>query len=119
MHDYKKLNVWSESIKIASIIYEITMRFPKEEQFGLTSQMRRCAVSIASNIAEGSGRNNPNEFNHFLGYAIGSSFELETQLILANGLGFCNETDFNNLMEKLIVCQKMLFKLQQSLKINK
>lgn len=81
MHRYKKLQVWQKSIDLAVEIYKITEKLPKQVQYGLISQINRAVISIFSNIAEGAGRNTNKEFNNFLGYSLGSSFELETQLI--------------------------------------
>jgi four helix bundle protein len=86
MNQYKKLIVWQKSIDLVVKVYEKTNNFPDKEKFGLTTQINRCAVSIASNIAEGAGRNSEKEFNNFLGITLGSSCELETQLIIANKL---------------------------------
>ena len=88
MHKYKELLVWQKAVDLAVDVYKITKQFPNEEKFGLVSQINRCGVSISSNIAEGAGRNTTGEFNHFLGIATGSSFELETQLTIANKLGY-------------------------------
>lgn len=87
MNNYKKLEIWKEAIDLASSVYQLSKKFPKDEIFGLTSQLRRCGVSIPSNIAEGSGRNSNKEFLHFLGIARASCCELETQLIIAEKLG--------------------------------
>ncbi len=115
MNRFKDLRVWQEAISIAESIYGLTKNFPSEEKFGLTSQMRRCAVSISSNIAEGAGRNNKKEFNQFIGIALGSAFELESQLIVSLKLGFCKESQADELIEKLNHIQNMLYKLQQSI----
>ncbi len=82
MHNYKELEIWKEGLELAKLVYEITQDFPKEEIYGLTSQLRRCVIYISSNIAEGSGRDSTKDFNHFIAITTGSSFELETQLIL-------------------------------------
>lgn len=119
MHDYKKLNVWKDLIEFVSEIYKVTKIFPSEEKFGLTNQVNRCAVSIPSNIAEGSGRNSNAEFIHFLGYSSGSCSELETQLIIAKNLNYINEQDLNLLTEKLNTIQKMIYKLIKSLREKK
>ena len=84
--EYNKLEVWVEARKLTNLVYEFSKVFPKDEIYGLTNQMRRCSVSIPSNIAEGSGRTSEKEFLHFLNIAISSSYELETQLILAEEL---------------------------------
>jgi four helix bundle protein len=84
--DYRDLIVWQRSIELCLCIYKLMRNFPKEEQYGLTSQLRRAAVSVASNIAEGRGRLNGPEFRQFLGLAQGSLYEVQTQLIVAKGL---------------------------------
>ncbi|MBC8047041.1 MAG: four helix bundle protein [Fimbriimonadaceae bacterium] len=116
MHNYRTLKVWNESIELTTKIYAFTKLFPKEELYGLTSQIRRCSVSIPSNIAEGAGRNSDKEFHHFLGIAMDSSFELETQLIISMKLSYLSEKDFNEIHGLLGINQKMLNALKQSLK---
>lgn len=86
MHNIKELKIWNRAIDLTVEVYRATDNFPKQEMYGLTSQIRRSAVSIPSNIAEGAGRNSDNEFKHFLGIASGSSYELQTQLIISNRL---------------------------------
>jgi len=88
-------------MELAEQIYAVTAKFPKEELYGLTSQTRRCAVSIPSNIAEGAARNSRKEFVQFLHIALGSAAELETQLILAKNMGFLSETSPFNRIEKV------------------
>jgi len=89
--DFHDLTVWQRAIDLTVCIYKLTQRFPKEEMYGLISQLRRASVSVASNIAEGRGRLNPGEFRQFLGVALGSTFEVQTQLIVARRLNFGNE----------------------------
>ena len=86
MNNISQLKVWEEAIELSVEVYRATSSFPKQEIFGLTSQIRRSAISISSNIAEGAGRNSKNEFYHFLGIANGSSQELKTQLIISDRL---------------------------------
>ena len=93
MRNHKDLIVWQKSMALVRRLYEVTRAFPQEELFGLTSQMRRAAVSIPSNIAEGYGRIYDKERINFLSIALGSASELETQLIISNDLGFINEAD--------------------------
>ena len=93
MHNFKDLKVWQKSIDLAVDIYKAMSLFPNDEKYGLVSQMKRCSVSIASNIVEGSGRGSDKEFNHFLNISQGSAFELETQLILAKELELCSEDE--------------------------
>ena len=116
MNRFKDLKVWQEAIKFSVEVYKLTKSFPPEEKYGLTSQINRAAVSIASNIAEGAGRNSDKEFNQFLGIAAGSSFEVETQLIIAQQLNLISKEDLENISAKINQIQNMLFKLQQSLK---
>ena len=85
--DYRDLLVWKKAIELTVCIYRLTRTFPQDERYGLSSQMRRASVSIASNIAEGRGRLNPTEFRQFLGVAQGSIYELQTQLVVAKSLG--------------------------------
>ena len=108
MHNFKLLKVWEKSMELSLLVYQITSTFPKEERFGLTSQIRRCAVSIPSNIAEGSSRDSSKDFSRFLRISIGSSFELETQLLLSKKLEFISHDNFDNLEITLNEIQKML-----------
>ena len=96
---HKELNVWKKSMQLVTLIYQYTKTFPKEELYGLASQMRRAAVSIPSNIAEGYGRISDKELLHFLYIALGSSSELETQIIIANNLTFLAEAEHKQLLE--------------------
>lgn len=119
IHEYKKLHVWIDSTELTSLVYKVTANFPKAEQFGITNQIRRCSVSIPSNIAEGAGRGYDAEFVKFLKYSYGSSCELETQLIISKDLGYLSEDDFQNLSRRLIGIQKKLFNLIESLQNDK
>lgn len=106
MRDFRKFEVWQMSHQLTLKIYSITKLFPKEELFGLTSQIRRSFASIGYNISEGSGRNSDKEFANFVNIALGSSNEAENQLILAKDLGYINEIDFQNLLLELIVLKR-------------
>lgn len=117
--DYKDLKVWQKSISLANDLYKITEKFPKEEQFGLTNQLRRAVVSISSNIAEGSGRETSKDFAHFVSIAKGSLREIETQLIIANNLDFIDSDKLSDLQEEITELDKMLFGLRKSLKEKK
>lgn len=119
MHDYKKLNVWINSMKLVSSIYELTREFPKEEVYALTSQIRRSAVSIPSNIAEGAGRQSEKEFAIFLSIAYGSTCEVETQLLIAKNLGYSKEAAIEARLEELYQIQKMIFKLRDKIINNR
>lgn len=105
---YKDLKVWSKSMELAKTIYQITDLFPKEEIFGLTSQMRRCAVSIPSNIAEGKLCGYTKEFKKFLLIAFGSGGELETQILLAKSLPKMDKLDYSKAERELEEIMKML-----------
>lgn len=109
--------MWQKTISLTTDIYRATEKLPSIEKFGLISQINRCTVSIPSNIAEGAGRNSPKEFKQFLGIAIGSSFELETQLIISKNIGYISEEKLNNLMIQLAEIQSMLIGLRKSLKV--
>ena len=108
MKTHKDLNVWQESIAFVTLIYEKTKSFPKDELFSLTSQIRRCAISIPSNIAEGAARESNKEFLRFLFISQGSISELDTQLLIANNLKFLSKEDYVILTDKLISIRKML-----------
>ena len=93
MRNYRNLQAWQVSFELVRLVYELTESFPKNEIFGLTAQMRRAAVSIPSNLAEGAGRSGKKEFVHFVTMARASLNELETQWLLAQALGYCEMTD--------------------------
>lgn len=118
MHKYKELTVWQKAVDLAVEMYQIAGELPKEEQYGLVSQIKRCAASVPSNIAEGAGRNTNGEFGHFLGISNGSSCELETQLIIANKLGYIKNEVLDSAVKKINEVQNMTFKLQQTIKNN-
>lgn len=105
---YTELNVWLEARKLTTSIYSITKNFPREEQYGLSNQMRRCAVSIPSNIAEGCGRNHKKDSLQFFYISRGSIYELETQLYLSNDLNFISSTELDNLLINLEAVRKLL-----------
>ncbi len=106
--EYTKLEVWIEARKLANTIYDLSKNFPKEEVFGLTNQMRRCAVSIPSKIAEGLGRKTANEAVHFLHISRGSLYELETQCYLAFDQEYISNNNLENLLTPLLSCKKLL-----------
>jgi four helix bundle protein len=116
MKTHKDLDVWKDSIDFVTKIYKMTSLFPKEELYGITSQIRRSAVSIPSNIAEGAARKFTNEFRQFLYIALSSSAELNTQLIISNNLGFLDQENFINCSTDLEIISKMLQGLIKSLK---
>ena len=108
MSSFDTLIVWKKSHELTLKIYEITKTFPKEEIFGLTNQIRRCAVSVPSNIAEGCGRNTSKETIHFLFIARGSIYELETQLYLSLDQNYIEKEEFENILSQIMLCKKLL-----------
>lgn len=119
MNYFKELKVWQKAIDLVTETYLITKNFPKEEIYGITSQIRRSSISIPSNIAEGCGRKTDKDFSNFLGISLGSSFEFETQLIICKNLEFINDDDFANLESEIIHIQNMIIKLIKSLEEKK
>lgn len=115
-HKLQDLQIWRRSMNLVKDIYVLTQDLPIEEKFGLISQIRRCAVSLPSNIAEGAGRNNVNEFIQFLGISSGSAYELETQLILLYELNFKTEKEITPLLKELSEIQKMIYSFKIKLK---
>ena len=105
---HKDLDVWKNSINFVTDIYKLTGNFPKEEIYCISNQMRRAAVSIPSNIAEGAGRKHNKEFIQFLHIAMGSSSELETQIFISKNLNYISEEQMNTILEKLYDIRKML-----------
>lgn len=113
IRSYKDLVVWQKGMELVSRIYLITKRFPSAEQFGLTSQIQRAAVSIPANIAEGYGRNTKNEYANFLRIARGSLTELETLLLIAKQQSYCSESDFTAIELMLKELGAMLYRLRE------
>jgi four helix bundle protein len=109
LQSHKDLNVWKKSMEFVQNIYRITREFPKEEQYGLSAQMRRSAISIPSNIAEGAARNSKKEFKQFLYISLGSAAEIETQLEIAEGLGYISNG--KSLQTNIMEIRKMLMGL--------
>ena len=116
MGDYKKLAVWGKSYQLTLKIYEVTKTFPKEEVYGLTSQLRRAAYSIPANIAEGSGRGTDKELAHFLQIALGSANELEFHLSLTHDLHYLETKAHQELESHILEIQRMIVGLIQHLK---
>ena len=114
---HRDLDVWKKSIDLVTEIYKYTAEYPKSEMYGLTSQIRRCAVSIPSNIAKGSARTTKKDSSRFLSIALGSLAELETQLIISKKLNYLSDSDLNELMSELISIRRMTLGLRKS--INK
>lgn len=114
MSDFKELEVWRRAIELVASIYELSGGFPESEKFGLTNQLRRAAVSIPSNIAEGSARHHAKDFIHFLRIADGSAAEVETQLIIASKLKYI--TLEQAITDEVVVVRKMLAGLIKSIR---
>ena len=108
MHNYKNLHIWQDSIKLVRRIYEVTSTFPANEKFGIVSQMTRAAVSIPSNIAEGAGRNGNKEYANFLGIAIGSIFELHTQITICEQIGYLDARTVKQLEAQTYTLQQQI-----------
>jgi four helix bundle protein len=118
MHNFKELKIWQKAIDVCVDVYRATVNFPKDELFGLNTQMKRSAVSVAANISEGAGRNSDKEFLHFLGIANGSSYELQTHIVIANRIALLKEEKAEDLLHQLDEIQKMNRGLQQTLLSN-
>lgn len=108
MHNFTNLQIWQKGIDLAQMVYALSDELPKNEKYGIISQIQRAAVSIPSNIAEGAGRATDKEFTHFLSIAIGSSFELYTQIILLERIGYLDKNKISNLINMIVELQKML-----------
>ncbi len=114
-NSFRDLKAWQKSVDLVTEIYKTTQRFPKEEIYGLSIQLRRASVSVASNIAEGKGRYSDKDFVHFLRQAQGSLFELDTQLTIANRLGYLGEADLSQLEKRTNEIGRMVSGLIESL----
>ena len=112
---YKELLIWQKGMSLAKDVYGLTARFPGDERFGLVSQMRRAAVSVPSNIAEGQARHGTREFLQFLSHASGSLAELETQLLLSVDMKYCSENDVESVTGLISELQKMIAALRRTL----
>ena len=108
---YRDLQIWQKSMTLVTEVYKISKGFPKDEAYGLTSQIRRCSISIPSNIAEGYGRNSTNEYIHFLRIATGSLYELQTQIEICMNLDYLNRGEFDKLYELSREIERMISSL--------
>lgn len=106
--EYTELEVWIEARRLTNLVYQKTKSFPKEELFGLTNQIRRSAVSIPSNIAEGCGRRTSNDTIQFLHISRGSLFELETQTFLTLDQNYISENEFQEISNQILICKKLI-----------
>lgn len=118
MRNFRNLSVWQKSHKLTLDVYKSTASFPKEELYGLVSQIRRSALSVPSNIAEGCGRNTQSQLAHFLNISLGSASELEYQILLAKDLDFISEQIFKELTNQVIEIKRMLTSLHQKVSID-
>ena len=118
MRDFRKLEIWKDSVALAKKIYQATNGFPNHEKYGLCSQMNRAVVSIPSNIAEGCSRKTTIEFSRFLDIALGSSFELETQIEISKQVSYLTEEVYENLLQELHVVQRRINAFRETLKMK-
>ena len=118
MRDFRRLQVWEKSHGLTLRIYELTAQFPREEIYGLTSQIRRACASIPTNIAEGCGRESPADFARFLQIAMGSASETEYLILLAHDLKYINVDQYTELVDVVIYIKKMLINLQKNIRTN-
>lgn len=119
MKDFRDLKVWEKSHRVALLVYQLTTSFPKEERYGLISQMRRCAASVPANIAEGCGRGSDADFARFVQVAAGSASELDYHLLLAHDLDLLSTSDYRKTNEDVQEVKRMLAGLLKSLKANR
>ena len=116
MKDFRTLKVWQKAHQFALAVYKATKTFPREELYGLTSQIRRSSMSIPTNIAEGAGRFTDKDFARFLQISMGSASEAEYQLLLARDLGFMNDEQYNTLQSQIVEVKKMLASFLRTLR---
>ena len=116
MRDFKKYNIWTLSHSFTLEVYNLTKNFPKEEMYGLTSQIRRASSSIPTNISEGCGRDSDAEFNRFLTIALGSASESEYLLILSKELNYIDTSSFEKLISDINIIKQKTYSLKQKLK---
>ena len=119
MKDFRQLKVWEKSHQLALAIYKVTAKYPKEELYGLTSQIRRASMSIPTNIAEGCGRNTDKEFARFLQIAMGSASETEYQLLLSHDLGFLTKAQYDQLNTNVTEINRMLASLLKTIRADR
>ena len=115
MHNFRKLDTWLDGVELADTIYTLTASFPKTEIYGLSSQMQRAAVSVPSNIAEGSGKGSDRDFARFVSISLGSLFELETQIEIAYRRGYISTENYYALRPRIESLQKRIYNLREHL----
>lgn len=118
MRDFRQYEVWKKAISFTTEIYKLTENFPSAEEFGLTNQIQRAAVSVSSNIAEGSSRASEKDFAHFLEISLGSSFEVETQLLISKNLHYISVEKYTEIMNELAILQKQLNNFIQTIRLK-
>jgi four helix bundle protein len=116
MHNYRELKIWQRSMDFVVKVYEVSLSLPKEEKYGLTSQLRRCAVSVPSNISEGAGRGTNKQFKRFLEFSMGSINEAQTQIELAHRVNYLSKEIYNSLIDEALQIYKMILAFYNSLK---
>lgn len=114
-YNFRKLDIWIDGVDLADKVYSMTSKFPTEERFGLSSQMQRAAVSVSSNIAEGSAKDSDKDYCRFLGISLGSLYELETQLEIAYRRGYMEDVIYTDMLAKTIGLQRRIFAFRQHL----
>jgi four helix bundle protein len=119
MKDFRNLQVWQKAHLLTLASYKVTSNFPKQEMYGMTSQIRRCAASIAANIAEGCGKRGNGEFHRFLNIASGSASELEYHFLLARDLGFIGEASYRPLNHDVVEVKQMLAGLSRKVEAER
>jgi four helix bundle protein len=115
MHNFRELKIWQRSMGLAEEVYKSTGAFPKEEIYGLSSQLRRCAVSVPSNISEGAGRATNKQFRHFLEFSMGSCNEIQTQIELANRFNYISKELTDRIIDEALQVYKMILAFYNSL----
>ncbi|MDE0425722.1 MAG: four helix bundle protein [Candidatus Poribacteria bacterium] len=118
MRDFRNLQIWSRSHGLTLRIYELALQFPREEMYGLTSQIRRACASIPTNIAEGCGRETPADFARFLQIAVGSASETEYLILLARDLKYLNDNQYLELMDEIVSIKKMLIAFSKNIRTS-
>ncbi len=116
MHNFRELKIWQRSMDLAEVVYKMTLSFPKEEIYGLSSQLKRCAVSVPSNIPEGAGRASNKQFKHFLEFSMGSCNEIQTQTELAGRFNYISNEIRTQILDESIQVYKMILGFYNSLK---
>ena len=118
MNSFRNLNAYIKAKELVSMVYALIKKFPKEEQYALCDQLRRAVISIPSNIAEGSSRTSEKDFAHFLEISLGSSFEVETQLLISKNLHYISEEKYIEIMNELAILQKQLNNFIQTIRLK-